>query len=201
MGYHLAGFEVVGVDINRQPRYPFRFVQADALEFPTIGFDLVHASPPCQRYTDYGARHPEKYPDLIETVRDKLLQAQIPYVIENVDRAPLIDPITLCGTMFPALRVIRHRKFECSFEVEQPFHISSKDHPLVYTTDKRQPHYGALDQDRSFVTVTGGANCSVENARKAMGITWYTTKRELNEAIPPAYTKYIGSQFLQSCGS
>lgn len=95
--------------------------------------------------------------------------------------------------MFSGLRVLRHRLFECSFRLVPPPHPGR--HPLVFTYDKRKAHYGKLDQDVSYVQVTGGGNCTVKNAREAMRITWPMTKAELNEAIPPAYTEYIGKAF------
>ena len=144
MGYHRAfpDAEIVGVDINPQPRYPFRFVQADAMSLASAAsylkrFDLVHASPPCQRYSDLAKRNgnAHEWPDFIDPVRQLLQGAGRHYVIENVEGAPLENPITLCGTMFPGLRVLRHRLFECyGFTVPQPAHPA---HPLVFTHDKR----------------------------------------------------------------
>ena len=197
MGYHRAGFDVIGVDINPQPNYPFEFVEADALSalwYLDAKYAAVHASPPCQRYSDlaHRNRNRDQWPDLIDEVRDALQATGLPYVIENVEGAPLIDPIMLCGTMFDGLRVIRHRLFESNaplIGVEHP------KHPLVFTHDKRKAHYGQLDQDTSFVQVTGGGNCTVANKRAAMGVPWMTGK-EPNEAIPPAYTDFIGAQLL-----
>jgi DNA (cytosine-5)-methyltransferase 1 len=127
---------------------------------------------------------------LVEPVRQILQASGFPYVIENVEGAPLLDPVVVCGTMFPKLRVIRHRLFESNVVLTTPKH---QRHPLVFTHDKRKRHYGKLDQDTSFVQVTGGGNCSVANARDAMGINWMT-KGELNESVPPAYTKHLGKQ-------
>lgn len=192
MGYARAGFEVVGVDIIPQPHYPFTFHQANALKYPFDGFDIIHASPPCQHYSDLAKRNgnAHEWPDLIPDVRARLLESGLPYIVENVEGAPLVDPIVLCGTMFPGLRVLRHRLFESNIILIQPPHPR---HPLVFTHDKRKPHYGKLDQDSSFVQVTGGGNCTIANARAAMGIDWMT-KGEINEAIPPAYTRFIGMQ-------
>jgi DNA (cytosine-5)-methyltransferase 1 len=195
-GYYQAGFEVVGVDIDPQPNYPFEYVEADALTLDSkfLGsFDVIHASPPCQSYSDLARRNGNghMWPRLIEPVREMLQASGLPYVIENVEGAPLLDPVVLCGTMFPKLRVIRHRLFESNVPLTAPKH---QRHPLVFTHDKRKRHYGMLDQDTSFVQVTGGGNCSIANARDAMGINWMT-KAELNESIPPAYTKYLGRQF------
>ena len=97
MGYHRAGFEVVGIDIAPQPNYPFEFVQADAMEFPLDGFDAIHASPPCQAYT---ALATGKHPRLIEPMRERLASSGVPWVIENVVGAPLRQPVLLCGSMF-----------------------------------------------------------------------------------------------------
>lgn len=193
MGYHLAGFEVVGVDVVAQPRFPFVFHRADALVFPLDGFDVVHASPPCQAWSDLQKQSKRVYPDFIGPVRDRLLAAGVPFVIENVEGAPLVGPVVLCGTMFAGLRVIRHRLFESSLELAQPAHPA---HPLVFTHDKRKAHYGRLDQDTSFVQVTGGGNCTVANKRAAMGVPWMTGG-EANEAIPPAYTECVGRQLME----
>lgn len=198
MGYHRAGFDVVGVDIDPMSRYPFEFHQADALTFPLDGFDVIHASPPCQRYSDLANRNgnAHEWPDLVGPVRERLEAWGGPYVIENVEGSPLVDPIRLCGTMFDGLRVIRHRLFESNVPLTEPPHGK---HPLVFTHDKRKAHYGRLDQDTSFVQVTGGGNCTLANKRDAMGIDWMIG-RELNEAIPPAYTEFIGEDLLAHIG-
>ncbi|MCY3964221.1 MAG: DNA cytosine methyltransferase [Acidobacteria bacterium] len=200
VGYQRAGFdEVVGVDIDPQPNYPFEFEQGDALaclaKYIAAGreFDAIHASPPCQAYSDLKARAPDHtYPKLIEPVRKALKATGLPYVIENVCGAPLHNPAVLCGTMFPGLRVLRHRLFETNFPVLTPPHGA---HPLVHTLDKRKKHYGHTDEWKDYVQVTGGGNCSVASARDAMGIDWMT-KTELNEAIPPDYTEFIGEQMI-----
>lgn len=194
-GYQRLGFFVVGVDIAPQPNYcGDQFIQADALTFPIVGFNGVHASPPCQAHSDLQKQNKRHYEDLIWPLRRRLRDAGVPYVIENVEGAPLIDPVVLCGTMFPVLRVLRHRLFESSFALVAPPHPSP--HPLVFTHDKRKAHYGRLDQDTSFVQVTGGGNATVANKAAAMGIDWMTGG-ELNEAIPPAYTEYVGA-FLRA---
>lgn len=210
MGYHEAGFDVVGVDIMPQPRYPFLFVQSDAVELLRSavmrrersgtfwhgqwfnGFDAVHASPPCQKHTDLARQNKRDYPCFIEPIRALLKASGLPYVIENVEGAPLLSPTMLCGTMFPETRVIRHRLFETNWPLSAPPHGK---HPLVYTMDKRKAHYGKLDEWTSPVQVTGGGNCSKAAAADAMGMPW-ATKQELNEAVPPAYTRFIGRQLL-----
>jgi DNA (cytosine-5)-methyltransferase 1 len=196
-GYASAGFEVVGVDISPQPNYPFAFLQTDALSLDPkfIGtFDAIHASPPCQSYSDLAKRNrnADAWPRLIEPVREILANSNLPYVIENVEGAPLNNPIILCGTMFRGLRVIRHRLFESNFPILTPKHSK---HPLVHTFDKRKSHYGKTNDMVDFVQVTGGGNCTIAAARDAMQIDWMT-KNELNEAIPPAYTRFIGKQLL-----
>jgi len=196
MGYHRAGFEVVGIDIKPQPRFPFEFHQADALTYPLEGFDAIHASPPCQSYSDLAKRNgnADEWPRLIDPVRNLLIKSGILYVIENVEGAPLHDPVILCGTMFPQLRVLRHRLFEANFPIAVPPH---GNHPLVHTFDKRKNHYGKTDEWKDFVQVTGGGNCTLAAAREAMGIDWMT-KTEINEAIPPAYTEYIGGWLIKA---
>ena len=202
LGYRRAGFDITGVDINPQPNYPFPFVQADALALDMKflrQFDAIHASPPCQSYSDLAKRNKnaDKWPRLVEPVRKMLKETGRLWAIENVEGAPLIDPVVLCGTMFPGLRVIRHRLFENNFSLRQPDHIPHVKHPKVHTLDKRKNHYGKTCEWKDFVMVTGGGNCSVAAARDAMGIEWMT-KKEINESIPPAYTKYVGKEIRRA---
>ena len=197
VGYSKAGFDVVGVDIDPQPRYPLPFIRTDALDLDPkfiATFDAIHASPPCQSYSDLAKRNgnAHEWPRLIEPVREMLIRSGLPYIIENVDGAPLLNPIVLCGTMFKGLRVLRHRLFEANFPIIRPPH---KKHPICHTFDKRKGQFGKTNEMRDFVSVNGGGNCSVAAARDAMGINWMT-KNELNEAIPPAYTQFIGEQLL-----
>ena len=202
VGYERAGFEVVGVDIAPQPNYPFEFIQADVMSLPArmfVDFDAIHASPPCQSYSDLAKRNgnADSYPRLVEPVRRMLELSGLPWVIENVEGAPLIDPVVLCGTMFPTLRVIRHRLFEANFHIPQPHHVPHLAHPRVHTLDKRKSHYGKTCEWTDFVQVTGGGNCSVAAARDAMGIDWMN-KKEINESIPPAYTEYVGRWMMRA---
>ena len=194
MGLWRAGFDVVGVDLHKQPRYPFPFIQADAVAMQPSGFDFVWASPPCQRFSDLGHRNgnANDWPDLIEPIRQRLVASGSLYCIENVERAPLINPVMLCGTMFPGLRVLRHRIFEANFEIIAPPHGR---HPKVHTFDKRKAHFGKTDEMKDFVQVTGGGNSTLAAARDAMGIDWMG-KEEINEAIPPAYAEHIGRAAL-----
>ena len=189
MGYHRAGFdEIVGVDIKPQPNYPFEFVQGDAIEYCREHgheFDVIHASPPCQAFTPINYLWKRDYPDLIELTRDVLKTTGKPYIIENVRNAPLNGHLMLCGTMFD-LRVIRHRYFENNFDlIMSPF--TCRCNGLVGT----KGHFG----DREYMTVTGHFS-NIEKARQAMGIDWMT-QGELAQAIPPAYTEFIGKRLLE----
>jgi DNA (cytosine-5)-methyltransferase 1 len=185
MGLHRAGFEVVGVDIEAQPHYPFEFHQADALTFPLDGFDFIWASPPCQAHSKTRAITGKTYPDLIPQTRARLKEKGGLWAIENVPGAPLHNPIMLCGTMF-GLQVIRHRHFETSFPMFVPEcgkHGSTNSH-RGYST-------GA-----EFVTVAGNNYRRVEGAA-AMGMTdWYMPRDRLSQAIPPAYSEFIGRAAL-----
>lgn len=188
MGYHRAGFDVTGVDINPQPRYPFAFIQGDALEYVRQHgheFDAIHASPPCQAFTSLQGRWRREYPDLIAATRAEIQGTGRPYVIENVAGAPLINPLMLCGSMFD-LRVIRHRLFECSPSIW--WSPGDCTHPRGAVG--RRGHLG----DREWMTVTGHFS-DVAKARVVMGIDWMA-QRELSQAIPPAYTEWIGRQLL-----
>jgi DNA (cytosine-5)-methyltransferase 1 len=193
VGYARAGFTVVGVDRWYFKRFPYEFVWRDAIEALqddsfVAQFDAIHASPPCQAHSDLQRVSKKDYGDYIPEVRALLKKIGKPYVIENVEGAWLHNPIVLCGTMFPPLKVLRHRQFESNVRLAVPRH---PPHPLVRPTTRRSPRFG----EGEFVTVTGGGNCTTAEAAAAMGIDWMT-KREMNQAIPPAYTEYIGRQLL-----
>ncbi|MFD7554165.1 hypothetical protein ACFV9E_06445 [Streptomyces sp. NPDC059835] len=200
MGYYLAGFDVVGVDWEPQPRYPFPFIQADLRdldpEWLAQNFNAGAGSPPCWGHSDLKHRTGKTYDDFIPETRALFEASGLPYVIENVEGAPLKNPITLCGTMFDGLRVSRHRLFESNVELTVP-RPCPKRHPLHYTLDKRKAHYGRLDQWRDFVQVTGGGNCSRAAASDAMGGLDWMTKDGMNQAVPPAYTRWIGQQLAE----
>lgn len=189
-GYHRAGFEVVGVDIEPQPNYPFEFHQADALSFPLDGFDVVHASPPCQFATAYRRRHEhvKASPNLIPAVSARLFASGLPYVIENVPAARdyLIGPIQLCGSSF-GLDVRRHRLFESSHPLEAP----PCDH------GRQTPRFPpATNRTNLRCTVEVGVwRIPLDVQRRAMDIDWMS-REELSEAIPPAYTEHIGRQLM-----
>ena len=191
VGYHRAGFdEIVGVDLKPQPNYPFEFVQADALEFPLEGFDAIHASPPCQRYSALGSRYDkQRHPSFIALVREKLRAARVPYIIENVRGAPLHAPIQLCGSSF-GLAVRRHRLFECSFPIMAP--------PCCHAFQR--PQYPVYEHGKWFLSPVArvyghGSGKATEHWASAMGIDWMC-RDELSQAIPPAYTEFIGHQLL-----
>lgn len=192
MGYHRAGFEVVGVDISHRKHYPFEFHCADALTFPLDGFDVIHASPPCQHYSITKSLHKKEHPDLVGKVRELLLYADKPYVIENVKGAPLRSPLMLCGSMFPGLRVYRHRYFE--MKPKCCFAPATCNHS--FPMPKSKGEYHTLDK-RKFITCVGH-NFQAESGRIAMGIDWMTRK-ELSQAIPPVYTEWIGGQLIRIC--
>ena len=202
-GYAAAGFEVVGIDKDPQPRYPYEFIQADLLDLDpawiAANFHGLHISPPCQKYTGLRFRYTvNEHPDLIAPARRLAVATGLPYVIENVEgaRGELVDPVTLCGTMFDGLRVKRHRLFESNVPFTAPRPCPAR-HPLHYTLDKRKAHYGRLDEWTAFVMVNGGGNCSRAAAADAMGLAHrYLTKDELNEGIPPAYTRWIGEVLM-----
>ena len=186
MGYHQAGFDVVGVDIDPQPNYPFEFHQADALAYLfEFGddFDVIAGSPPCQAHTLAQKIMGNDHPDFIDSMR-ALLPVGKPYVIENVPGAPLRDPIELCGAMF-GLGTYRHRLFESNIPITAP------DHPAhtVRTTKMGRPPV-----DGEFMHVVGNFS-GVAQAKKAMGISWMT-RDGLRESIPPAYTHHIGRQLM-----
>jgi DNA (cytosine-5)-methyltransferase 1 len=190
-GYARAGFDVTGVDIAPMPRYPYRFIQGDALAYVEAHgheYDLIHASPPCQAHTSLQGRWGREYPDLIAATRAALKATGKPYVIENVPGAPLENPIMLCGSMF-GLRVIRHRLFETSASIWFP--PSTCSHPRGAVG--RQGHRGA---GREWVTVTGHFS-DVPLAQRAMGGLTWMTQHDLAQAIPPAYTEWIASQMLR----
>lgn len=214
MGYHRAGFEVVGVDMKSQSNYPFEFHQGDALEFLAAHgaeFDVIHASPPCQAHSAMKTMHNAKqHDDLIPATRELLRATGKPYIIENVVGAPVEFPVMLCGTMFNLgyqdAELRRHRLFECSFLMLAPScqHGRRRRVVGVYGGHVRNRQrvigvYGEGVGDAARKTDKGAADFSVEHAREAMGIDWMTLA-ELCQAIPPAYTEYLGRQMIARLG-
>ena len=193
-GYQLAGFEVVGVDIKKQKRYPYEFIQADCLELMKDmeflkSFDVIAASPPCQTHSitqhlrNAQGKSTDKV-DLIPQTRQALIASGKPYVIENVPGAPLIEPIQMCGSYF-GLKVRRHRRFESNLPiVGSPCKHKEQGKPVGV--------YGSM---RDEIPKGGHTAKTIEEAREAMGIDWMIWG-ELVEAIPPIYTQEIGKQLL-----
>ena len=195
MGYYRAGFtEIVGVDINSQKRYPFEFVQGDALEYVAIHgqeFDVIHASPPCQAYSiSKNNGYHQDAPKLIPLVRKLLRRSNKIYIIENVYGAPLEAAIQLCGASFglgvSGLDLNRHRYFECSLFFLSP--------PCQHMRGKTIGVYG--NGTNSWHKKKLGRCVTIEEMRKAMGIDWMIRK-ELSQAVPPAYTEWLGKEILK----
>jgi len=198
MGYYRAGFEVEGVDNKPQPHYPFKFYQADALEFSLEGYDAYHASPPCQAFTKYkNVRKdlPDRYPNLIPLTRQRLENTGKHFVIENVVGAPLVMPILLCGSMF-GLDIQRHRLFELTFPILTPNCNHSIWKPNRFPGGRSRERGNARVLCRGTIEI-GRWNIPLETQNKGMGIDWMTVE-ELSEAIPPAYTEYIGKYLLKA---
>jgi DNA (cytosine-5)-methyltransferase 1 len=207
MGYHRAGFEVVGVDIKPQKNYPFEFVQADAMTVPfkVLGrrFDAIHASPPCQGYSRL--RHlpwlkDKTWPRLIEPMRERLIASGLPWCIENVEDAPL-HGFVLCGTHF-GLRTYRHRRFETNwFCLAQPHdgHRVVIGHGRTVNSRRKGTLNAGSSQgswgNNSMITVAGG-QFKKRDGEIALGVDWML-KDELSQAIPPAYTEFIGRQLME----
>jgi DNA (cytosine-5)-methyltransferase 1 len=190
MGYFRAGYDVVGCDIRPQPHYPFPFVQADALAppFDLSGFDLIHASPPCQAYIRGGLQSRDgRHPRLIEPVRKMLVTAAVPFVIENVPGAPLRADVVLCGSMF-GLKVRRHRWFE----------LSRPALTMLPPCDHSAPVAGVYGNPHGRAGAWPGMLPSnLTTWSDAMGINWMTAP-EIVDAIPPSYTAHIGRLMIWS---
>lgn len=212
-GYADAGWNVIGVDIDPQPRYPFPFLQMDALEalrrlvagewleftrpdgkplFVTLNdLDAAHASPPCQAKTKAQKIQKNAHPRLIAPTRELLLQTGLPYVIENVvpedeadDPDPLAEPSMLCGEMFE-IETYRHRLFETNWELVVPSH---PQHLARNTKMGRPPTPG------EYMHIVGNFS-GVDRARRIMDMPW-ANRDGLREAIPPVYAEYVGRQML-----
>src|SRR5699024_8335656 len=204
-GYHDAGFQVSGVDIDPQPRYPFAFFQGDAIEFAReFGrlFDAIHASPPCQTFSRTKTLHDNEHPDLVEDTRRALVDSGSPWVIENVVGAPLIDPIKLSGQHFNMvtedvdgvpLRLVRHRLFESSIDLTVPaeFH-ANRD---IQTASIYGAAGGWAQRRRGNHDGRGGYLPHTDVVKRLLGIDWMT-KDELSQSIPPKFTEFIGRQLL-----
>lgn len=189
-GYADAGFEVVGVDLTPQPRYPFEFHSADAVEFIKEHgheFDVIVGSPPCQRWSKAQRIRGNEHPDLIGPVREAMRATGKPYVIENVEdaRPELIDPITLCGLDF-RLHTYRHRLFESNIRLTAPEH---QRHP-VKTVKMGRPL-----RDGDFYHAVGNFT-GVEYVRQDLKVPWMN-RDGIRECIPPVYAEFIGAQIIR----
>lgn len=203
MGYHRAGFDVVGVDIKPQPRYPFEFINADVLgispRWIADNFDAVHASPPCQGYS--AARFSPNTvgaPLLIDATRDLLNASGLPWAIENVEgaRSAMRDPIMLCGTAFglgaAGHELRRHRLFESNIDLDAPA-CQHTAKPVVGVYGGHPRCRSAKHGGRGTADFVGQDKPAI--ARECMGIDWMTMV-QMSEAIPPAYTEFLGLQLI-----
>ena len=204
VGYARAGFDIVGVDKDPQPRYPFEHHVGDAVAFIRDHgheFDVIHASPPCQRWS-HGtvAGHADKHPDLVAATRDAILATGRPYVIENVPRAPLLNPVTLCGSMFglsavdddgTPLRMERHRLFESNVLLYPPMECFHD--PQVRVAGS----YGGArrDKDEARLVRRGGYVPSKAVQERLLGVDWMT-EHGLHQSLPPAYCEWLGALLL-----
>ncbi|MFG2867686.1 DNA methylase [Streptomyces sp. NPDC048338] len=205
MGYRRAGFDIVGVDIVARTNYPFTFVRANALEYLAAliatgeieRYAFIHSSPPCQgkcaltvgtnQSQGWGGDHV----DLVAPTRELLDASGLPYVIEQPNgRAEIRKDVWLCGEMF-SLGVLRHRNFELGrWSTEQPAHPKHRGYV--------RGHRHGVYRDGPYVAPygSGGGKATVPEMQTAMGITWTDVREELTEAIPPAYSQWIGAAFL-----
>ena len=185
MGYHRAGFDVVGVDNRPQPRYPFKFHQGDAMTWPLDGYDAIHASPPCQAFSQATKMQgdPSAHADLLTPTRERLTGSGASWVIENVPGAPMRADLKLCGCMF-GLGVKRERWFETSWRAFDLRPACHHPDPVIGVYGYSGPRPG-----------TGRISGRHGTWSRAMGIDWMEVL-ELAQAIPPAYTEHIGAQLL-----
>jgi SAM-dependent methyltransferase len=200
VGYFLAGYDVFGVDINPQPNYPFDFHQGDAVAYVRehgADFDLIHASWPCQRHTALtkGTNKGREYPDLIPGGRAAMEATGRPYVLENVVGAPIRPDLTLCGEMF-GLSVIRHRRFEV-----HGFAVVQQPHPRHRGRVAGMRHGEWHEGPYFAVYGDGGGKGTVTEWQSAMEMPWTSVRKEIAEAVPPAYTRHVGEQHLAHVGA
>ncbi len=194
VGYHRAGFDVVGVDIEPQPNYPFKFIQMDAFAFLELDWknhDAFHASPPCQAFSAMNRAVKAKHPNYIPALRREFQSYGKPWIIENVEGAPLRQPVMLCGTMF-GLRVRRHRIFELSWTFGALLPDCQCRNGVIR---------GRLIGHRCGGKVAPGRTrpppATEAQRREAVGVPWMTG-REARQAIPPAYTEFLGKKLMEA---
>lgn len=206
-GYSNAGFEVVGVDIDPQPNYPFELHQDDAIEFVRAHgyeFDAIHASPPCQAFSKTKTLHDNEHPDLIEPTRQALIESGKPWVIENVVGAPLINPIKLTGQNFGMtaldvdgvpLKLVRPRLFESNVLLMPPQEFATNKH--MQTASVYGAGGGWTPKHRDNPDRRGGYIPHIDVIKQLLGIDWMT-KHELSQSIPPVFTEWVGRQLIES---
>lgn len=199
-GYELAGFTPLGVDLARDLHYPYGYVVDDALSFLRRhggDYDAIHASPPCQRHSSLtkGTNQGREYVDLIASLRRMLNRNGCPYVIENVVGAPLRRDLVLCGEMF-GLAVIRHRIFELGgWELDEvPAHVPHRGRVAAMR------HSETFDGPYFGIYGDGGGKGTTQQWQAALGIDWTRSRAQLAQAIPPAYTRWIGEQLAAELG-
>lgn len=198
-GYQDAGFQIVGVDIHPQPDYPGEFIQGDALEYLEAHgheYDARHASPPCQASSALtkGTNQGRQYENLIPATRELLARFDGPSIIENVQGSDLRRDLTLCGEMF-GLEVIRHRYFELGgWTAPEPVHRKHRGRVAGYR------HGQWFDGPYFAVYGEGGGKGTVPQWQRAMGIDWTRNRKSIAEAIPPAYTRWIGLHLGKTLG-
>lgn len=207
-GYAQAGFEVTGVDIDDQPRYPFDFVKGDALEYVREHgheFDAIHASPPCQAFSKTKTLHSNEHPDLIEPTRAALKATGKPYVIENVLGAPMLDPLKIDGRHFAMtapdvdgvlLKLVRPRLFESNVFLTAP--SSFTPNADLITASAYGAGGGWTPRHRDNPDRAGGYIPHIDVLKNLLGIEWMN-KHELSQSIPPRFTKFIGEQLMDVC--
>jgi DNA (cytosine-5)-methyltransferase 1 len=199
MGYYDAGFDIVGVDLTPRRDYPFEFIEADALEVLADrafldSFAVVHASPPCQRYSVAASAwgNADTHPDLLPPTRDALKAWGGPYIIENVETAPMFDAILLCGWAMGLKHIRRHRLFETNMPLMSPGCLCPVGDSVSV--------FGHSGEDRRKATLAanGGlrGHVPIAEVRELMRTPWINGRDEVSESIPPPYTEFLGEQAL-----
>lgn len=200
VGYHRAGFDVTGVDIETHPDYPYELVAADAMSVLAdhrflSGFDVVHASPPCPRYSvaTRATKTSDQHPDLVGPVRDALTAWGGMWAIENVPGAPMPNAVMVCGAAMGLKWIRRHRLFESDQLLMSPGCACDGEGSVSV--------FGHSGEDRRKSTLAARGHAlghvPIAEVRELMGVGWMTRREDVSDAIPPAYTEYIGSQLLE----
>lgn len=195
VGYQRAGFDVVGVDNQAHPDYPFRMVVADAMQLLAVpeflsAFDVVHASPPCPRYSvaTRARGTSDNHPDLVPPVRDALRAWGGVYVIENVPGAPMENPTMICGWAMGLKHIKRHRLFESNAPLMSPGCLCPNGDTVSV--------FGHSGEDRRKSAGGVRKHVRIDEVRDLMGVPWMRSRDDVSDSIPPAYTEYLGGQLL-----